>query len=72
MSVSVESLAQSLRIDYIDYEDRTSYLTHNNGTQLVSFSIPNVPKAASYDIVAKNITDRICVMEPINVIIEGK
>lgn len=40
--------------DYINFDDRTSWLTHNNGSQLVSFSITNVPKADSYNIVAKH------------------
>lgn len=38
--------------DYIDFDDRTSWLTHNHGSQMISFDIPNVPKATSYSIVA--------------------
>lgn len=37
----------------INYDDRTWWLEHNNGTQMVSFSI-EVPKAATYNIVAKH------------------
>ena len=40
--------------NYIDFDDRTSWLEHNNGEQLVSFSIPDVPKSDSYNIVAKH------------------
>ena len=40
--------------DYIDFDDRYSWLTHNNGSQMVSFSIPNVPKSDIYNIVAKH------------------
>ena len=40
--------------NYINFDDRTSWLEHNNGTQMISFSIPNVPKANSYNIVAKH------------------
>ena len=40
--------------DYIDFDDRDSWLMHNNGSQLVSFSITNVPKADTYNIVAKH------------------
>lgn len=40
--------------NYIDFDDRTSWLTHNNGTQSISFSITNVPKAAAYNIVVKH------------------
>lgn len=40
--------------DYINFDNRTSWLEHNNGTQMISFSITNVPKADSYNIVAKH------------------
>ncbi|MBQ3475406.1 MAG: hypothetical protein IJH20_04485 [Bacilli bacterium] len=40
--------------NYINFDDRTSWLEHNNGTQMVSFSITNVPKADNYDIVVKH------------------
>ena len=40
--------------DYIDFDDRTSWLEHNKGTQLISFDIDDVEKANSYNIVVKH------------------
>lgn len=41
--------------DYnINYDDKSWWLAHNNATQLVSFSITNVPKSESYNIVVKH------------------
>ena len=40
--------------DYLDFDDRTSWLVANHGTQLISFDIPNVPKADTYNIVVKH------------------
>ena len=40
--------------NYINFDDRTSWLEHNNGTQMISFSITNVPKADNYDIIVKH------------------
>ena len=40
--------------NYLDFDDRTAWLVANNGEQTVSFTIPNVPKADTYNIVAKH------------------
>ncbi len=40
--------------DYIDFDDRTSWLEHNKGTQFISFDIDDVEKANSYNIVVKH------------------
>ncbi|MBQ3409919.1 hypothetical protein IJG66_00990 [Candidatus Saccharibacteria bacterium] len=39
---------------YLDFDDRTAWLNANRGSQTVSFDIPNVPKAANYDIVVRH------------------
>ena len=40
--------------DYIDFTDRTDVLNHlDGGGQMISFDIPNVPKADSYDVTVK-------------------
>ena len=36
--------------NYLDFDNRTAWLNANQGRQVVSFDIPNVPKAADYDI----------------------
>lgn len=40
--------------NYINFDNRESWLIHNNGTQIISFSITNVPKSNAYDIVVKH------------------
>ena len=40
--------------DYLDFDDRTQWLVANHGTQTLSFDIPNVAKANSYNIVVKH------------------
>lgn len=40
--------------DYIDFNDRTQWLNANHGSQTLSFDIPNVAKADSYNVVVKN------------------
>lgn len=40
--------------DYLDFDDRTEWLTANHGTQSLSFDIPNVAKADTYNIVVKH------------------
>lgn len=42
--------------NYIDFDDRTQWLQANHGTQMVSFDIPNVAKAANdtYNVVVKH------------------
>ena len=39
---------------YLDFNDRTAWLNANHGSQLIEFTIPNVPKADSYNIVVKH------------------
>lgn len=40
--------------DYIDFTDRTDVLNHlDGGGQMISFDIPDVPKADSYDVTVK-------------------
>lgn len=40
--------------DYLNFDDRTAWLNANHGSQTVSFTIPNVAKADSYNIVVKH------------------
>ena len=40
--------------DYLDFDDRDQWLIANHGSQILSFDIPNVPKADSYNIVVKH------------------
>lgn len=40
--------------DYLNFDDRTSWLNANHGEQTISFTIPNVAKANTYNIVVKH------------------
>ena len=40
--------------NYLDFDNRTQWLTANHGTQLLSFDIPNVEKDDSYNVVVKH------------------
>lgn len=40
--------------DYLDFDDRTEWLVANHGEQTVSFTIPNVAKSDTYNIVVKH------------------
>ena len=46
---------QSYKVsDYLDFDDRTEWLVANHGEQTLSFTIPNVTKADTYNIVVKH------------------
>lgn len=40
--------------DYLDFDDRTEWLMANHGSQTVDFTIPDVAKADTYNIVVKH------------------